>query len=49
MPNMPTLKCGNCGRILGCACKKRTASDGKQCCTTCVTGYNKAVQNKTKP
>jgi hypothetical protein len=44
---MPTLKCYNCGRILGCSCKRRTASDGKSCCTTCIQGYTKSLTIKT--
>lgn len=46
---MPVLKCGNCGRTLSCGCKKRTASDGKQCCVTCVAGYEKSIKNTTNP
>ena len=46
---MAKLKCGNCGRILGCSCKQRTASDGKRCCTTCLAGYEKQLQSNTDP
>ena len=41
-------KCGNCGNKLGCSCKMRKASDGKQCCVNCVGNYNKILQQKKK-
>lgn len=31
--------CPNCKDKLSCSCKKRTASDGKTCCTKCVQKY----------
>ncbi len=38
--------CQNCGTSINCSCQVRTASDGKQVCSTCVTSYeqNLAVQ-----
>ena len=43
------MKCNNCGATLSCGCKKRTAQDGKSCCTHCVGQYNaKLAQAKTK-
>jgi len=31
--------CQNCGTSLSCGCQKRTASDGKQVCSTCIASY----------
>ena len=36
-------KCLNCGAAITCGCQKRTASDGKSCCSTCVASYEKKV------
>lgn len=36
-------KCNNCGAKLGCACKKRTASDGKSCCANCIATYERSI------
>lgn len=33
------MKCANCGSNHSCGCQKRTASDGKQCCTKCLSKY----------
>lgn len=41
------MKCQNCGKKLSCGCKKRTAEDGKSCCSSCVQTYNAALV-KTK-
>jgi hypothetical protein len=38
------MKCPNCGAKLGCGCQKRTATDGKQCCTNCLASYNKTIK-----
>lgn len=40
--------CNNCRTKLGCSCKRRTASDGKSCCATCLPGYEKTVK-QTQP
>ena len=43
-------KCSNCGSTMTCGCQKRTASDGKQVCSTCATAYEnllKLKQNNT--
>ena len=39
-------KCGNCGKTLVCGCKRRTASDGKSCCTSCISTYEKNIKKK---
>ena len=36
--------CTNCGRGLSCGCQRRTASDGKQVCTSCVAAYEAKVK-----
>ena len=37
--------CLNCGTKLSCGCQKRTASDGKSVCGTCLTGYEAALKS----
>lgn len=42
-------QCNNCGAKLGCSCKRRTASNGKSCCATCIGNYEKVLkQAKSK-
>lgn len=41
------MKCGNCGSKLTCGCQKRTATDGKQCCQSCVGTYNQSLAKPT--
>lgn len=41
-------KCNNCGAKLGCSCKKRTASDGKSCCASCIAGYERKLKSISK-
>jgi hypothetical protein len=31
--------CNNCRMKMGCGCNKRTASDGKSCCASCINAY----------
>lgn len=31
--------CPNCKSKLSCGCQKRTASDGKQVCSNCMSSY----------
>ena len=40
-------KCNNCGTKLGCSCKRRTASDGKSCCASCIGSYEKKLKSST--
>lgn len=35
--------CPNCKTHLSCGCLKRTASDGTQVCTSCITQYESAL------
>jgi hypothetical protein len=37
------MNCPNCSTKLGCSCKLRKASDGKQVCTHCLTTYEKRL------
>jgi hypothetical protein len=45
--------CLNCKKNLSCGCQKKTSSDGKSVCATCITQYeinlNKKVLFPTKP
>jgi RNase P subunit RPR2 len=38
--------CPNCKSKLSCGCQKRTASDGKQVCSNCMTAYQKSLNKK---
>jgi hypothetical protein len=37
--------CLNCGTKLSCGCQKRTASDGKSVCGTCLSSYEISLKN----
>jgi hypothetical protein len=41
-------RCSNCGSELKCGCQKRVASDGKQCCTTCIGPYEASINAPTQ-
>ena len=44
------MNCPNCNKLLSCGCQKRTATDGKQVCTTCLPAYEvKLKASKTPP
>lgn len=32
-------KCSNCGKALSCGCQRRTASDKRQVCSSCIAAY----------
>ena len=36
--------CANCKSRLSCGCQKRTASDGKSCCSTCIASYEANIK-----
>lgn len=38
--------CPNCGNKITCGCQKRTASDGKQVCSNCITNYENQLRAK---
>ena len=42
------IKCTNCSNTFSCGCKKRQATDGKSCCTACVSQYESSIK-KSKP
>lgn len=42
------MNCPNCNSQLSCGCQKRTASDGKQVCSTCITVYENKLKEKEK-
>jgi DNA-directed RNA polymerase subunit M/transcription elongation factor TFIIS len=37
------MNCPNCNSALSCSCQKRTASDGKQVCSSCLPAYEKTL------
>ena len=39
------MTCSNCNTKLGCSCKIRKATDGKQVCTNCITAYEEVIKN----
>jgi len=40
--------CSNCKKNLSCGCQKRTATDGKSVCSSCITTYEaNLVQRNT--
>lgn len=41
--------CSNCNARLSCGCQKRTASDGKGCCSTCINAYEARIKGEPKP
>jgi len=41
--------CLNCKKALSCGCQKRTASDGKSVCSTCLQGYEARLKQTPKP
>lgn len=41
--------CLNCGTKLSCGCQKRTASDGKSVCGTCLAGYESNLKKSGTP
>lgn len=46
------MNCPSCNTKLTCGCQKRTAANGKQCCSQCITKCNQAAGNpltSTKP
>jgi hypothetical protein len=39
--------CTNCGAQITCGCQERTASNGKQVCSNCITAYENSLQTIT--
>jgi|694.fasta_scaffold00187_13 hypothetical protein len=40
------MTCSNCGARLSCGCQRKTASDGKACCSNCISFYEKGLTSK---
>lgn len=38
------MNCTNCGAKLSCGCQKRTASDGRAVCGTCIAAYEAGLK-----
>lgn len=41
-------QCSNCGSTVTCGCQRRTASDGKQCCVSCIVKYEASIHPNSK-
>ena len=37
------MNCPNCNSAITCGCQKRTASDGKEVCSSCIAFYEKSI------
>lgn len=37
------MNCPNCNTPLTCGCQKRTAGNGKQCCSSCIGKCNQSA------
>lgn len=35
--------CPNCGTTITCGCQDRVASNGKQCCQSCISFYEQQL------
>lgn len=42
-------KCSNCSKTMSCGCQKRTASDGKAVCSSCLTSYEQTLKPTKTP
>lgn len=42
------MNCTNCGAKLSCGCQKRTASDGRAVCGSCITAYEANLTQQIK-
>ncbi len=40
------MTCSNCGARLSCGCQRKTARDGKACCSSCIAFYEKDLASK---
>ena len=45
---MANGSCLNCGAKMSCGCQRRTASDGKAVCASCLNIYEKSLKPVTK-
>lgn len=42
------MNCPNCRAVISCGCQKRSASDGRQVCSSCLTTYEQNLQRNKK-
>ena len=40
------MTCKNCGNQITCGCQVRVASNGKSCCTSCLSTYESTLVKK---
>lgn len=40
------MTCQNCSTTLSCGCQKRTASDGKVVCSSCIQTYESKLKQQ---
>jgi hypothetical protein len=43
------MNCPNCSAPISCGCQKRTASDGRQVCSSCLAAYERKLAEQKKP
>jgi hypothetical protein len=41
------MTCQNCNAQLSCGCQKKTASDGKQVCSSCLQAYEDKLKEQS--
>lgn len=37
--------CSNCQKPITCGCQKRTASNGRSCCSSCIVAYENSINS----
>lgn len=42
------MNCPNCNTKLSCGCQKKTASDGKSVCSSCISSYESKLKQQAK-
>ncbi len=42
------MNCPNCKASVGCSCKLRKASDGRQVCINCSSNYETFLKNNSR-
>jgi ribosomal protein L31 len=40
------MNCNNCGSNITCGCQKRTASNGVEVCSSCITAYEDRLRQQ---
>lgn len=43
------MNCPNCNKPLTCGCQKRSAANGKVCCSSCISSCNAAAGAPNSP